>query len=114
VSQFHAHEPGVLQEPLLRVIVTFDIVGIAFAGTEPVVHDTVLVLDTQVPSSSWYQLLQFHCAYRFIVLHATSVKLFTDSLFSYHVHNQLAFVFHPLNVALSFVNVFELKFFAVS
>ena len=49
-----------------------------------------------------------------MVLQATSVKLFTDSLFSYHVHNQLAFVFHPLNVALSFVNIFELKFFAVS
>ena len=49
-----------------------------------------------------------------MVLQATSVKLFTDSLFSYQVHNQLAFVFHPLNIALSFVNVFELKLAAVS
>ena len=41
------------------------------------------------------------------------VKLFTDTQLPYGVHVPSAFVFHPLNVALDFVNVFELKFLAV-
>jgi hypothetical protein len=56
--QFHAHGSGELHDPLLHVIVTFTIVGVALAGVEPVLQDTCFILLIQLTLSSvWNQLI---------------------------------------------------------